>query len=72
MNDMNILHSAGSVVVYQVRLKPACPATGTIYKSEILGLASIAITNALIKTGPLKGCFAHLFVASNNIVFSSM
>ena len=43
MNDMNILHSAGSVVVYQVKLKPACPAAGTIYTSEILGLASIAI-----------------------------
>ena len=58
MNDMNILHSVGSVVVYQVKLKPACPATGTIYKSEISGLASIAIefsreriTNALIRLG---------------------
>ena len=36
---MNILHSAASVVFYQVKLKPTCPATGTSYKSEILGLA---------------------------------
>ena len=43
MINMNILHSAGSVVVYQVKLKPACPATGTSYKSEISGLASLAI-----------------------------
>ena len=43
MNNMNILHCAGSVVVYQVKLKPACPATGTSYKSEISGLASLAI-----------------------------
>ena len=58
MNNMNILHCAGSVVVYQVKLKPACPATGTSYKSEISGLASLAIklskeriTNALIRLG---------------------
>ena len=58
MNSMNILHSADSVVVYQVKLKPACPATGTSYKSEISGLAFLAIkfsreriTNALIRLG---------------------
>ena len=71
MNDMNILHSAGSVVVYQVKLKPACPATGTIYKSEISSLDSIAIefsreriTNALIRLGLCEAvlpiCFSHL------------
>ena len=55
MNNMNILHCAGSVVVYQVKLKPA---TGTSYKSEISDLASLAIefskeriTNALIRLG---------------------
>ena len=70
MNNMNILHSAGSVVVYQVKLKPACPATGTSYKSEITGLASLAIkfsreriTNALIRLGIYEAvlpiCFSH-------------
>ena len=55
MNNMNILHCTGSVVVYQVKLKPACPATGTSYKSEISGLTSLAIKskerimNALIR-----------------------
>ena len=78
MNNMNILHCAGSVVVYQVKLKPACPATGTSYKSEISGLASLAIefskeiNECPDQTGPLRGCFAHLFFASNTIVFSSM
>ena len=58
MNNMNILHSAGSVMVYQVKLKPACPAIGTSYRSEISGLPSLAIefsreriTNALIRLG---------------------
>ena len=37
MNNMNILQSADSVVFYQVKLKPTCPATGTSYKSEISG-----------------------------------
>ena len=46
MNNMNVLHCAGSVVVYQVKLKPACPATGTSYKSEISGLASLALNLA--------------------------
>ena len=71
MNNMNILHCAGSVVVYQVKLKPTCPATGTSYKSEISGLASLAIefskeriTNALIRLGCCEAvlliCFSHL------------
>ena len=47
MNNMNILHCAGSVVVYKVKLKPACPATGTSYKSEISGLASLVIEGSL-------------------------
>ena len=70
MNNMNIVHSAGSVVVYQVKLKPACPAKGTSYKSEISGLASLAIkfsrkriTNALIRLGRCEAvlpiCFSH-------------
>ena len=70
MNNMNILHSADSVVVYQVKLKPACPATGTSYKSEISGLAILAIeisreriTNALIRLGRCEAvlpiCFSH-------------
>ena len=67
MNNINILHCAGSVVV-----KPACPATGTSYKSEISGLASLAIefskervTNALrlIRLGRCEAvlliCFSH-------------
>ena len=70
MINMNILHSAGSVVVYQVKLKPACPATGTSYKSEISGLASLAIKfsreqimNALNRLGRCEAvfpiCFSH-------------
>ena len=70
MNNMNILHCAGSVVVYQVKLKPACPATGTSYKSEISCLASLAIefskeriTNVLIRLGLCEAvlliCFSH-------------
>ena len=58
MNNMIILHCAGSVVVYQVKLKPACQATGIRYKSEISGHASLTIefskervTNALIRLG---------------------
>ena len=65
MIDMNILHSAGSVVVYQVNLKPARPATGISYKSEISGLASLAIKfsrerimNALIRLGRCEAVFS--------------
>ena len=61
---MNILHSADSAVFYQVKLKPACPATGTSYKNEISGLATLAIefsreriTNSLIR---LRRCEAVL------------
>ena len=70
MNNMNILHCAGSVVVYQVKLKPAHPATWTSYKSAISGLASLAIkfskeriTNSLIRLGRCEAvlliCFLH-------------
>ena len=70
MNNMNILHCAGSVVVHKVKLKSACPATGTSYKSEISGLASLVIefseeriTNALIRLGRCEAvsliCFSH-------------
>ena len=69
MNNTNILHCAGSVVVYQVKLKPNL-ATGTSYKSEISGLVSLAIkfskeiiTNALIRLGHCEAvlliCFSH-------------
>ena len=42
MNNMTLAHSADSVV-YQVKLKPACPATGANQNSEILSLARLAI-----------------------------
>ena len=68
MNNMNILYCAGSVVVYQVKLKPACPATGTSYKSEISGLASLAIefskeriTNTLIRLGRCEAALLICF-----------
>ena len=57
-------------MVYPVKLKPACPATGTSYKSEFSGLTSLAIefskeriTYALIRLGRcevvLLICFSH-------------
>ena len=78
MNNMNILHCAGSVVGYPVKLKPAYPATVTSYKSEISGLASLAIefskeriTNSLIRLGRCEAVLL-IFFASNTIVYSSM
>ena len=76
MNNMNILHCAGSVVVYQVKLKPACPATGTSYKSEISGPASLAIefskeriTNALIRRAVARLFCSFVFGIQNHRVF---
>ena len=42
MNNMTLAHSADSVV-YQVKLKSACSATGANQNSEISSLARLAI-----------------------------
>ena len=76
MNNMNILHCAGSVLVYQVKLKPACPANGTSYKGEISGLPSLAIelskeriTNALIRLGCCEAVSLICFRIQHHCVF---
>ena len=70
---MSLSHSADSVVFYLAKLKtwlkPACPATGTSFYSEISRLARLARANneGADQTAPMRGCFAL-----NNIAFSRM
>ena len=68
--NMNLAHSADSalgdsVVFYQVKLKPACPATGATcnYNSEMPRLARLVGANneGPDQTAPMRGCYAHLF-----------
>ena len=67
MNNMNLSHSADSVVFYQVKLKswlkPACPATRASLNSEILRLARLDRANneGADQTAPMQGCFALCF-----------
>ena len=78
MNNMNLSHSADSVVFYQVKLKTwlksACPATGASLNSKISRLARLARANyeGADQTAPMRCCFAICFFASNNIAFSRM
>ena len=59
---MNILHSADWVVFYQVKLNPACPATGTSYKSGISALATDARLHADPGVTSLIPARSHTFV----------
>ena len=64
MNNMNLSHSADSLVFYQVKLKswlkPACPAKGASLNSEISCLACLDRANneGVDQTAPMRGCFA--------------
>ena len=64
---MNISHSAGSVVFYQVKLKswpkPECPATGASLNSEVSRLTRLDRANneGADQTAPMRGCFALCF-----------
>ena len=67
MNNINLSHSADSVVFYQVKLKswliPACPATGASLNSKISRLARLDRANneGADQTAPMGGSFALCF-----------